>query len=53
MFQASRNMEPETRKMFNHLIGEFLRLGAGNVWEMISAKVPHLHGTITIENEKK
>lgn len=40
MLQATRDMDPETRRMFNHLIGEFLRLGAGNVWEMISSKVP-------------
>lgn len=40
MIQATRDMDPETRRMFNHLIGEFLRLGAGNVWELISSKVP-------------
>lgn len=40
MLQATRDMDPETRRMFNHLIGEFLRLGAGNVWELISSKVP-------------
>ncbi len=39
MLQATRDMDPETRRMFNHLIGEFLRLGAGNVWELISSKV--------------
>lgn len=48
MLQASWDMEPETRKMFNHLIGEFLRLGAGNVWEMISAKVPRRRLRVTL-----
>lgn len=41
MLQATRGIDPETRKMCTHLIGEFLRLGAGNVWELLSSKVPH------------
>ena len=38
MLQATRSMDVETRKMFNHLLGEFIRLGAGNVWECIYSK---------------
>ena len=43
MLQATWDMDPEMRRMFNHLLGEFFRLGAGNVWETLTAHVPLLH----------
>lgn len=35
MAGATRDLDPETRKVFMHLISEFVTLGAGNVWDRV------------------
>lgn len=38
IINASRNMDPDTRKMCLRLLGKFISIGATNAWEMLTEK---------------
>ena len=46
---AAGNVEPETRRVFSHLLAQFVTLGAGNVWERV-VETPIVSGAESLWN---